>query len=118
MSSTENSERNRGNVKNLTPHQFKPGQSGNPGGRPKRKPLTDIYAELIDQICPEDKAGRTYAELIARALVKEAIKGRVRAASELADRIEGRVVQGIAHSGEINGLADRIIKARERLGTE
>jgi Family of unknown function (DUF5681) len=23
-------------------YQFKPGQSGNPGGRPRRKPLTDM----------------------------------------------------------------------------
>ena len=30
------------------PYQFRPGQSGNPGGRPKKKPITEIYEEILE----------------------------------------------------------------------
>jgi hypothetical protein len=50
--STENSGNNRSNVSNLTPHQFKPGQSGNPGGRPKRQPITDYLIDQLDKPIP------------------------------------------------------------------
>ncbi len=77
---------------------WKPGQSGNPSGRPKRKPLTDAYAAILRKRIPAAVArklqllGRpTYAQVIAMSLAQEAIKGKVQAASELADRVEGRI---------------------------
>jgi len=77
---------------------WKPGQSGNPSGRPKRKPLTDAYAAILDKKIPREVAARlkllgqpTYAQVIAISLAKEAIKGKVNAAAELADRVEGRI---------------------------
>ena len=80
--------------------KWKPGQSGNPSGRPKRKPLTDAYAAILTKRIPAAVArklqllGRpTYAQVIAMSLAQEAIKGKVQAASELADRVEGRVSQ-------------------------
>lgn len=79
---------------------WKPGQSGNPSGRPKRKPLTDAYAAILTKRIPAAVAhklqllGRpTYAQVIAMSLAQEAIKGKVQAASELADRVEGRIGQ-------------------------
>ena len=87
-----NSARTRG----LVP--WKPGQSGNPSGRPKRKPLTDAYAAILEKKFPADVAAKlmllgrpTYAQVIAISLAQEAIKGKVQAASELADRVEGRI---------------------------
>ena len=89
---------------------WKPGQSGNPGGRPKRKPLTDAYAALLDKPIPPDMARQlkldestTYAEVIAMSLLREAVKGKVNAAAELADRTEGRVAQAVEHSGPDGG---------------
>ena len=38
--SEKNSEKRRGNPENLKPYRFKPGESGNPGGRPK-SPFAD-----------------------------------------------------------------------------
>jgi hypothetical protein len=80
------------NVKNLKP--FPRGKSGNPGGRPRRKPVTDALLELLDEPCPKGPAGRTNAEAIAQKLITKAIQGDVRATQEIADRTEGRV--GIA----------------------
>ena len=78
--------------------KWKPGQSGNPGGRPKRKPLTEAYGRILKRRVPADVVRKlglrghpTYAEMIAMSLAKEAIKGKVQAASELADRVEGRI---------------------------
>jgi hypothetical protein len=82
---------------------WKPGQSGNPGGRPKRKPLTDAYAALLDKPIPPDMARQlkldestTYAQVIAISLVREAVKGKVQAAAEVADRVEGKITQPIS----------------------
>ena len=98
------SSQNRGrNTAGLVPWQ--PGQSGNPGGRPKKKPLTDAYRKALSELVAEDirrklnlEEGATYAEVIARALIQEAVMGKskVSAASELADRTEGRVTQPIS----------------------
>ena len=86
----------RGRVQNLKP--WKPGQSGNPGGRPKKKPLTAAYAAILTKKIPASVArklqllGRpTYAQVIAMSIAQEAIKGKVHAAAELADRVEGRI---------------------------
>ena len=68
--------------------QFKPGQSGNPGGRP-RKLVSDAYADLAEHLFPGDKHGRTYAQRLAEAQFRAAIKGRTDAAREIANRIEG-----------------------------
>ena len=82
----------------VTGKGFMPGQSGNPKGRPQRKPLTDAYLQLLSQPIPGDKDGRTYAQAIAQAMIREAVKGKVNAASELADRIEGKSLQRVAVS--------------------
>ena len=84
---------------------WKPGQSGNPNGRPK-KPLTEAYKAILAKPIPDEiaaklkvKQGTTYAEVIALALAREAVKGKVAAAAELADRVEGRVPQPQEFSG-------------------
>src|SRR5215469_15393528 len=73
-------------IKNLRPWQK--GESGNPGGRP-RKPISDAYADLAEHPFPGDKHGRTYAQRLAEAQFRAAIKGRTEAAREIANRIEG-----------------------------
>ena len=80
----------RGNRANLTPWQ--PGQSGNPGGRPRRTALTDALREKLDEPYLGDRAHRTNAEVIAEKLVRAATKGNIQAIREIADRVEGRCV--------------------------
>lgn len=69
---------------------FKPGQSGNPKGRSAASILSDAMRRLLAESYPGDKHGRTWAEVIAFALVDAAAKGDVRAAKEIADRTEGK----------------------------
>jgi hypothetical protein len=77
------------------PYHWKKGQSGNPSGRPKSKVLSDAYKNKLEELIPNDPEGRTWAELIAEAQVRDAVRGNVQAAREIADRTEGKPRQSI-----------------------
>jgi hypothetical protein len=85
----------RGNPDATKPYRFRPGQSGNPSGRPKYALLSRAYRNQLETICETDPEHRTYAEVIAEALAKQAVKGNIQAAAEIADRVEGRPRQAI-----------------------
>ena len=106
---------------------WKPGESGNPSGRPKKKPITTAYEVVITNPLPDHlrkvklgkhelelPAGATFADLIAIGQCAAAVKGNTAAAQEIADRLEGKVaveldvIQGVS-------LGERIRAARERL---
>lgn len=73
--------------------RWKKGTSGNPGGRPKSRLLSEALRTRLAEVKPDDPAGRTYAEVVAENLVQIACSegaGAVHAASEIADRLEGR----------------------------
>ena len=81
----------------LTPEmiekQWKPGQSGNPNGRPTKDVcITSLIKEFLEK---EADGSKTHAQLVAEAIVKLAedhhFKGNVSAIKELLDRIEGKV---------------------------
>jgi len=117
----------RGNLQNLTAPRFQPGQSGNPGGRPKKK-LTDKLEARLDTPIPGDKNGRTYGDLFIEKLVRRACNRSDTAAKEIFDRVEGKALQRMELSGPEGGpvevssedLARRIReilnKARARAG--
>lgn len=75
-------------------HRFKPGQSGNPKGRPKGTSITARLRKVVE----EDDAGK-----VADALVKSAIDaaktGDFRFWKEIVDRLDGPIVVKQEHSG-------------------
>jgi hypothetical protein len=104
----QNSGKNSGRVENLKP--FKAGQSGNPGGRPTKRPITELYERILAD--PKNIAS------IEKAVVKALSKGNmamVLLLREITDRIEGKVTQPIEADITVN-LADAIAEARKRAG--
>lgn len=89
-----------GRIENL--RHWKPGQSGNPGGRPKKKPLTELYEQLLS----DDVTVKT----IRTAILKNIKSGKtafVPLLREMADRVEGKVTQPIdAKVTEVCQLTD------------
>lgn len=79
-------------IKQTEATRFKPGQSGNPSGKPKTKHITDILGKLLDA---EASEGKTNAEAIAEELIKLVKDAKQRGYApmlkELLDRVEGKV---------------------------
>lgn len=82
-------------------NRFPKGQSGNPNGRPKLTRLTDALRQQLAENSPDAK-DTTIAEVIAGALIREAMSGNVQAAKEIADRTEGKPKQAIDLDLQIN----------------
>lgn len=93
--------------------QFKPGQSGNPAGRHRSKPITDAIKERLARISPGDP--RTDAQRLADVLVDGALGGDIQFIKELLNRVEGKVAEIILTDAtpEQEGL-DALDKLRER----
>jgi hypothetical protein len=73
---------------------FQPGQSGNPGGKPKQKPFKDallMEAKLAEAGEPSP-APKGSLRWNARKLLEQ---GDVSAIREIADRLDGKVPQGV-----------------------
>ena len=70
--------------------RFKPGQSGNPGGRAKTKLISQAYQEFLGEV--DTKKRRTIAQEIAKQIIQKALKGDLAAAKETTDRTEGKAV--------------------------
>ena len=90
----ENSNKKR--LGGITGKGFIPGQSGNPGGRPKGSvKVSSCYERALARPFPGDQQGRTYAQVIADRTVELAAEGRIDAIKEITDRTEGRSKQTI-----------------------
>jgi hypothetical protein len=67
------------------------------------KIITREYHKLMTRPFPGDSKGRTGAELIAQAAMKEAINGSVPAMQMIAERLEGKTTERL----EINDQRTR-----------
>ena len=92
------------------PYQFKPGQSGNPSGRPKATPITDALRQALSDPAELSK--------FITAILKKAKKGDVKAFQAVADRLEGKPAQALnlagADGGPIVFRLERIGKTEDR----
>lgn len=84
------------------PNMIKGAPSVNPTGRPKDKPLTDALHKLLKR--KVESANRklyeeTMYDIVAKTLIKAAVKGDVKAIREIWDRTEGKPMQELKHEG-------------------
>lgn len=80
------------------PYRYQPGQSGNPGGKPKGLP--SFSAALRRELAKTDRRNVQHLEKIAAKVVAMAMKGDMDAVRWLADRVDGKVVQSLNVSQE------------------
>jgi hypothetical protein len=91
---------------------FQPGQSGNPTGKPKQKPLRDALLLAIKRV---DKDDKIKLNAMAEALVEKALAGDVMAFREIADRVEGKVAQQTIVTGDEDGGPVRLEEIRRSI---
>jgi len=91
--------------KGAEPYKFKPGQSGNPGGRPKATPITDALRDALSDPAELEK--------FIGAVIKKAKKGDVKAFQAVSDRLEGKPAQALNLGGADGGP---IVFRLERIG--
>ena len=87
----------------LKPYCWKPGQSGNPGGKPKH----DIAKEIAQAIFEND------SEQIYQAFAKALRQGNAYSFDVLANRAFGKMKETVVHEG-LGELSEKINKLRKR----
>lgn len=78
---------------------FLPGQSGNPNGRPKKRP----FKEALDRVLKEEGKGEDESSAldeVVRALYTKAKTGDVAAIKEIAERYDGKIAQAVIGGDE------------------
>lgn len=95
-------------------HQFKPGRSGNPKGRPKdRKNETTLLTELLHRKVTVNSGGEpkkiTILEAILLRITEDSLRGNTKSAAFLLNRLSG-AVEAESDSPEL-GEDDRSILA-------
>lgn len=85
--------------------QFRPGQSGNPGGRPKGPSITARVRKLLEERKTGDgrklPGRKQFADLVAEAILKEALKGNSKILWPLLERLEGKVPEELRGQVEL-----------------
>ena len=114
-------------LKGLKP--WKPGVSGNPGGKPKKRPITDEYFALADieipkEICKKLRIkfvpGRTFSQANALARFMDCLKrDGHRSSKEVREAMEGKAPQRVEISGpEKAEITIRVIHDRKTKSAE
>lgn len=99
---------------------FKPGQSGNPNGRP---PRDWSWKELLEQAAEEEiemknKLGAVTGkmklkEVVTKKLWSMAAKGDIQAVKEIFDRMDGKPEQSVAVDGTMEIIFHDSLKQEE-----
>ena len=87
---------------------WKPGQSGNPSGRPKKKPITEIFEKIFEETKNCDMVRDALIETL-----KSSGMAKVLLIDKMADRIEGKVKDEVELTVK-EGLAEQIAKFRKK----
>jgi hypothetical protein len=133
MSGTHSNARNsakprRGNPDKTKPFRWPKGVSGNPGGRPRKKPITELYRIFADVTVDElplrirrrlqDREGLSLAANGVLGLYLSMGEGSHSAGKELREGIEGKLTERIDLTVDVNkDVVERLQAARKRSAT-
>ncbi len=103
---TPTGDKHRRNTGILRP-PWKPGQSGNPKGRPPQSEcLTSLLREEMEKPVPGGllrklylREGATWRDAVVRSLLLQTAKGNTTAIRELLERLDGNVMTPISGTG-------------------
>lgn len=108
----------------IRPQLFKPGQSGNPAGRPKgllswRNTIKEAAMREIEMMekSTGKKITKTLNQIIAEKLVEKARMGDIQAIKEYGDRTDGKAHQSINLEGDLS-ITQRLIILPAKKGKE
>ncbi len=79
--------------------RFKPGQSGNPSGRPKKTALDHALEAVLN--LPSKEGDALIAHELAKALITHAQKGNAKMAQLIAERTGGKPLQPVQFDGRL-----------------
>ena len=89
------------NSESFKKNKWKPGQSGNPAGRPKGTRLTDFIRKVGEETHPDAKQkGMSRFEVVARGAFELAEAGDMSAVQFIAERADGKVKDVVKWEGE------------------
>ncbi len=94
-------------------HRFKPGQSGNPSGRPKL--LSQSYKDWLSAQADGYQNGTTNSYLVAQAIGAQAKLGDVPSAREIRSATEGDLLK--VFQGMDDAELDAFIAERQRVAS-
>ena len=88
---------------NLIPNRmsWKPGTSGNPEGLSLKRRVSDVLREPKRSLSKEETKKVKAIELLARAIVEDAIKGSKEDRKEIWERLDGKLSLGINMAGDV-----------------
>jgi hypothetical protein len=102
--------------------------SGNPGGRPKKRPISDRYHEFAEQVLEERTRialglpkGATNGDALTIQQFRAGFKSNTPAAREIREAIEGKATQRLEIVGEDGGavkvdIGESLARIREFYG--
>lgn len=94
---------------------FMPGQSGNPGGRPKRSWLTEVTEELLEEMMSDPAQRAEYKQSLKQKLLAKGVVSAM-TLDKVWERTEGKVAQPVRVSGELTvSLAEELREGEERI---